>query len=134
MAELTQTSANVLGTPNSNIITAGETINAGMPFYKDAVTGLAMKSRSNALATAKAFGIALNNAAANQPLSYQRTGRIKLGATLTDGETYGVSADTAGKIFPLSDYTTGDYPVILGIAEDDEYLQLTIIEAGVAKA
>jgi hypothetical protein len=104
-----------------------------MPVYKDSSTLKYLKSRANALATARCDGIALNSAALDQPLSVQRTGDIDLGATLTVGEIYVVSDATAGKIRPASDLGTGDYPVILGVGKAADSMKMGIIAPGVAK-
>lgn len=137
MAELTQTAANVKmnsGIAVQPLVEAGETITAGMPVYESESDGLYYKSRANAVGTALCDGIALNSCAINQPLILKRNDGIDLGATLVVGETYVVSDATAGKIMPIGDLGTGDFPVILGTATSASNLELAISEPGVAKA
>jgi len=137
MAELTQVAANVK--QNSGVVvptfkTAGEAITAGMPVYEDSADGLYYKAQANSAAKAKCDGIALNSCAANQPLIIKSTGGIDLGDTLTVGETYVVSDATAGKIRPIGDLGTGDYPVILGVATTTSNMDMNLYAPGVAKA
>jgi hypothetical protein len=56
---------------------------------------------------------------------------VTIGATLTAGVAYYLSG-TPGGIRPVADNTTGDYPVILGIATSTTVLNVKIQEAGVA--
>src|SRR5712691_2331414 len=81
--------------------TAGQAVSAGEMVYTDSTTGNYLLTDANDLSAvlADARGIALNTAAANQPLRIQRTGRITLGAGAAPvvGQFYIVSA-TAGKI------------------------------------
>lgn len=139
MAELAQTAANVLkvdGAWHPEIGRAGATITAGMPVYKDSSDNDDYKpSRANAVATALCDGIAMCSASDGQPLIVQKlTGSlITLGATLAVGETYVVSDATQGKIMPLADLGSGDYPVVLGVAKTAANFQLGIQAVGVAK-
>jgi 5'-nucleotidase len=57
---------------------------------------------------------------------------INHGATLIEGQTYVVSA-TAGSIAPISDLTTGDFPIILGVASTAALLILRPVAGGAAK-
>lgn len=134
MAALSQTAANVIGTGTRKSGTSGGTVTAGMPLYRDTADENKLKAaRANALTTAACIGVALNSASAGQPLSYQETGGINLGATLAVGETYCVSDATAGQIVPVADLGTGDYVTILGVATTTSNLALGIITSGVAK-
>lgn len=136
MSELVQTAANVKmnsGVAVQPLVTAGEAISAGMPVFEDD-DGLYYKSRANVVGTALCDGIALNSCAAEQPLILKKADGIDLGATLVVGETYVVSDATAGKIMPIGDLGTGDYPVLLGTATTASNLELAISEPGIAKA
>lgn len=128
MAELTQVVADVIAPasvfPKQGI--AGETITAGMPIFRHATTRRMMKSKADAEATAKCDGLALNSAYDGQPVAFQDDGELDIGAVLEEGETYGVSPDTAGKIVPVGDYMTGDWTVLLGIANDVDIFRLAI--------
>lgn len=139
MAEIAQTAANVR--PGTNVYidagTAGEDISAGMPVYRDTGTLLYMKSRANTPGTlAYCDGIAINSASLNQPISIQKSGSINIGAALTIGKFYGVSADTAGKIFdaPDTDYASTDWPIGLGVAKSATELVLAIAVPRAEKA
>ena len=140
MSELVQTANNVLlvsGQMDAAWGIAGEAISAGMPVYKDSADGdQYKKSRANAEATALCDGIAMCSAGDGQPIVVARLDGvvINLGATLTIGETYVVSDATAGKIQPIGDYGSGDFPVILGTALTAANFELNIKAAGVAKA
>lgn len=135
MSELVQTAGSVIGTGTIKRGTAGATITAGMPVYRDADDGRALKAcQGDAAGTANCDGIALNGAADGQPLAYQTTGPINLGATLTVGETYVVSDATAGKIRPIGDLGTGDYVTIVGVATTTSNLALDIENSATAKA
>jgi predicted lysophospholipase L1 biosynthesis ABC-type transport system permease subunit len=79
------------------------------------------------------YGIALHGSLANQPLTVIKSGPVTIGAALTAGVAYYLSA-TAGGICPVADLASGDYPVILGIATSTTVLDVDIQEAGVALA
>jgi hypothetical protein len=138
MAALTQTAANVVsgsGTVRKTTGVAGGTITAGMPVYKDLTDTSKLKAaRANAAVTAVCAGIALTGSASGQPIVYQSTGNINLGATLAVGETYVVSDAVAGQIVPIGDLGSGDFVCILGVATSTSILALDIHVAGVAKA
>jgi hypothetical protein len=138
MAALVQTAASVVPETaglRKITVTAGGTITAGMPVYKDAADSNKYKAaRANAAGTSVVAGIALNGAANNQPLVVQTAGEINLGATLVVGETYCLSDAVAGQIVPIGDLGAADYPVILGIARTTALLPLSITVSTVAKA
>lgn len=116
-------------------VTAGGTITAGMPVYKDTADSDKHKAaRANVLATSQVAGIALNGASNGQPLVIQTRGDINLGATLAVGETYCLSDAVAGQIIPHSDYGAGDFACIIGTAESASILELNIHSPGVARA
>lgn len=136
MANLTQTAANV-GHSGSGVQTrtvqAGESITQGMPVYLKSSDSKYWKADANASSdTAAAVGIALTPADADGYFTMATSGPVDLGATLTVGETYVVSA-TAGAIAPIGDLTTGDYPTHLGVATAADKLVLNIYASGVAK-
>lgn len=139
MANLTQTAANVgltdsTDTPLSiRYVEAGEAITQGMPVYQDAATNEYFQSDANASATAAAAtAIALTAGADGEKIVIAEQGDIDIGATLTVGETYVVSA-TKGAIAPIADLTTGDYPTILGVASAADTLKFKPYSGGVAK-
>lgn len=136
MTDLTITPASVIAGAGAVLEngTAGATITAGQAVYLDtATTGkYQLADCDSATAAARvARGIALNGASAGQPLQIAKSGPVTIGATLTPGVTYCLSA-TPGGVAPAADITTGDYPCILGLAASASVLNLDIQSAGVA--
>lgn len=135
MADLTITPANTIS--GSGAVTeqgiAGAAVTAGQVVYHDAADGLLKLADCNSATAAvrSPRGIALHAASIGQPLLIQRSGPITLGATLAAGVAYYLSG-TAGGVRPVADNTTGDYPVILGIATSTTVLNMNIQEAGVS--
>lgn len=128
MANLTVTAANVQPTTTTTYKTgiAGAAITAGQSVYLDATTGtIKLADADLSVAAAKGVGIAINNAAAGQPVTYAIGGSINMGATLVKGTTYVVSA-TAGGVAPQADLSTGATICILGIALDAAILDVNI--------
>lgn len=134
MADISITAANVVKGSNATTESgiAGATITAGQVVYKDGSTGkYLLADNDSATAAAKApRGIALNGAADGQPLVIQRSGDITIGATLTAGTAYYLSA-TPGGICPLADVASGDDVVLLGLAKTAAVLALDIQTPGV---
>lgn len=133
MADLTITAANVLRT--SGVIaegTAGATLTAGQPIYKDTSDNDEMKESdcTTSATTAVVEGITLNGASDGQPVAYLKAGGVmNLGATLTVGEIYVLS--TSGNISPEGDLTTADYVTIIGVATTAALITLTLDASGV---
>jgi len=118
MANLSQTAANVaIGSVSTRVrvVQAGESITQGMPVYRLSSDSKYYQSDANASAAASdCDGIALTPAATDGYFVIVEPGvgaKVNLGATLTVGQTYTVSA-TKGAICPIADLTTGDYPTI----------------------
>lgn len=137
MADLTITATSVVAGGNARTVdgTAGATITAGQAVYLDSTTGtykLADCDSATAAVRSPA-GIALNGAATGQPVEIATSGNITIGATVTAGVAYYLSA-TAGGICPVADLGSGDYPVFLGFATSSSVLALRIVESGVALA
>lgn len=134
MADLTITATSTVRGANADIEYGflGETVTAGQAVYKS-TDGKIYKADSN-VATEIAripIGIALNGGAINQPVAYQKSGKITLGATMTAGVAYYLS-DTPGGICPVADIGSGEYPCIIGIAESTTILNIKIQYSGVA--
>lgn len=135
MANLTMTGANVVPAEGYGFIDtiAGATITRGVPCYTSATTGQSLVCDSNdTAAKASCVGIALQDAAAGQPLRLMTSGTLGLGAILTVGTVYCLSA-TAGSICPYADLTSNDYVTILGVATSTANLAVRIINSGIAK-
>ena len=132
MADLIVTPANVLaqaGSTKSEGI-AGESITAGETIYKASATGKIMKADASDEAGSKALGVALNNAALDQPVDFVTAGKLTAGAAVDVGTVYAVSA-TAGGICPVGDLEAEDYVTILGVGVNATTINLTIISSGV---
>lgn len=114
---------------------AGEAISAGDLVYLDAATGNYLLTDANDLSPvlADVRGMALNTAAANQPLRIQRTGRLTLGAGAAPvvGQLYVASA-TAGKSAPASDLASGWHSTLVFVGYPTNQIQFTIIATGQA--
>lgn len=137
MTDIAITPANVLAGTGAMVedITAGATITAGQVVYREGSTGKAKLADcdSDTAEARSPRGIALNGASDGQPLEILREGPITIGATLTPGTVYYLSA-TAGGICPVGDLGQGDYPVVVGIARSASVLHVKFLEAQVALA
>jgi hypothetical protein len=135
MADLSITGASVVAGANAvtDIASAGEAITPGQQVYLNSTSKKLMKADSNA-ATAearKAIGTALNGAALDQPVKYQKSGDITIGAVLTPGVAYYLS-DTPGGICPVADIGTGEYVQLVGLAKSASVLTLDYQYTGVS--
>lgn len=134
MADLSITAANVLSGAAAVILhgTAGAAITAGQTAYLDTSSNTWKLADSNGAAALRTpGGVALNNAAAGQPIALQKDGEITIGATLTAGVTY-YQSDTPGGICPVADVGSGEYSCIVGIAKSASVLDINIQPSGVA--
>lgn len=137
MTALTITAANIIpvsGYASETGYLAGASITRGQSVYFDASTStwkLADSNASAATAGSGGIGIALNDAAASQPIAVQIGGSLGFGAILTKGKLYCPGA-TAGTIVPYEDLTSGDYVTILGIASSTSNLAMTRWVTGVS--
>jgi hypothetical protein len=134
MADLVITAANVVkGTgATTETLIAGATITAGQAVYKDAADSNKAKlyDADGAAALRVFYGVALNGAAANQPVVVQTAGNITIGATTAVGVAY-YGSDTPGGICPFADLEAGDYPTIIGIGISATQIKIQPIAAGV---
>lgn len=113
--------------------TAGATITAGQPVYKDSTDSHKLKTcDADAQASSVCVGIALHAASADQPLEYLTNGPIDIGATVTVGQVYVVST-TAGGIAPYSDLASGDYVSILGVGTTTGRIEVRLNNSQIAK-
>lgn len=130
MANLAITVADVLAGSSSQKYPAGATITQGQTVYRSSNTWLLADATTALKADCK--GIAVNSALIGQPLGVSEAGNIDVGATLTVGLGYFLSA-TAGAICPEADLVTGDFPTFLGFATTASNLSLNIRPSGVEK-
>lgn len=128
MADLSITAANVLAGEGSvtDRGVAAVAITAGQVVYKNAAGKFDLADTDSATAIVrKPYGIALNGAAAGQPLGVLKSGPVTIGATVTKGVAYYLSG-TPGGICPVADVATGDYTAIIGIATSASVLMVDI--------
>lgn len=134
MADLLITASAVLASSAGGTGTAGVAITAGDVLALSGGALILADADAGADETAiqrKPVGIALNDAAAGQPVSYAKPGsEVALGAVLTAGTAYYLSA-TAGGICPVADVTTGMTPVTVGIAKSTTVLKVGFLHSGV---
>jgi hypothetical protein len=112
---------------------AGAALTGGQVVYLDSATNTYKLADCNSATAAvrSPVGFALHACASGQPIAVQLSGSITLGGTLTAGVAYYLSG-TPGGVRPVADNTTGDYPVLLGMATSTTVLKMGILEAGVA--
>ena len=132
MADLTITAANVAPSTGAQKSTgiAGVAITAGQSVYVDS-SGLVQLAKADTAVHAAATGIALDNAAAGQPITYQTGGTITIGATVVKAGFYFVSAANGGGICLQADLATGNYPTLLGYAPNTTTLVVSPIAPGI---
>lgn len=136
MADLSITSTSVKAGSGAKKVSgiAGATVVAGEWVYLDGTTNtykLADTDSATAAARSPA-GIALNGAAADQPLTICTSGPVTIGAVVVVGDEYWLSG-TAGKMCPKADVAAGDYPCLLGICTSTSVFDVKIHEAGAVK-
>jgi len=140
MANLSQTAASVVASALSTKLsqyTYGATVVAGNAVFLNTSNQWVLADANptgSGQAVTDTVGVALNGGASGQPacVAVLDTTGLNLGATLTVGQTYCVSG-TAGAIAPISDLTTGDFPIILGVASTAALLILRPVAGGAAK-
>jgi len=135
MVDLVVVSADVK--PGSDALTktgiAGEQITAGDSLFIALDGELELCEHDLTAADAAAVGIALNNSAALQPITYLVRGTVDMGAILSVGQTYIVGIGP-GAIAPEADAGVGDFVTVLGIALSANNLKVSILQSGVAHA
>lgn len=135
MVDLTIVPANVIAGANAQRAsgTAGVAITAGQLIYKDSVTGKYLLCDNNAVDVnaRKPAGIALNNAALNQPIDLLTSGDITIGATVVAGTDYFLSTAATGTICPRADVTSGMNVCLIGLAKSTTVLAVDIQNPGV---
>lgn len=136
MSDIAITAANVIAGSDASIDrshNAGVAITAGQVVYLDSTTHTwKLADADGASVPIKtAQGIALNGAAAGQPLAVQKGGQITIGGTLTAGIQYFLSS-AAGAICPVADIGTGEAVCEVGIAISTTVLDLNFLYTGVS--
>lgn len=120
MADLTITPASVLwtsGTKETGV--AGVAITQGQAVYLDSSTStIKLAQCDGTAAEANVIGVALNESAAGQPVTYAKTGAVlNIGATTAKTTTYMLSAAPGG-ICPQADLISTNRIVYVGYATD----------------
>lgn len=133
MADLVVVAANVK--PGSDAVTktgvAGEAISAGDSVFKATDGEIELAEHDLLAVDAAAIGVALNDAAPLQPITFIIRGNVDMGAILAVGQTYIVGAG-AGGIAPEADAGVGDFVTVLGVAISINDLKIGILQSGVA--
>lgn len=135
MADVSVTAASVVKTSTTTILegTAGATITAGQPLYKDSADSYKLKlADADVLASSVCVGLSLHGASSGQPLKYATRGDVTFNSAFTVGQVY-VASVNAGGIAPYSDLASGDYVSILGVATTATNLKLGILSSSIAK-
>ena len=105
--------------------------------YLDSAAVPATLKKADALTVGKAavVGVALNKAAAGQPLTYATSGVLTTDAVWTAGQVYALDHDASSGDFALeSDIVSPQIMTILGWGLTTTTLQLNIIKTGVIHA
>lgn len=131
MADVTITAANVVASSAAQTSsgTAGAAITAGQALYEDASDGTLKLAQADGATAAErtSVGIALNDAATGQPVTYAFADPdFTPGGTVSASAAYVLSA-TAGGIAPEADLTTGDYASVLMIGKATNKAVLKIV-------
>lgn len=131
MANLNPTAANVKRVSGGIFQKiAGEAVARGAPCYLKASDNKAYNGQCDGTAEeAETLYIALNDAAADQPVTLMSGGLLDMGAILTVGVIYVLSA-TAGKICPAADLVTGNRLTIIGAAVSTSRLKFAPCASG----
>jgi hypothetical protein len=134
VADLTQSAVavKIKSQGNVGIGLAGESLTQGQPIYQSSGSWYRCDANDTA-AKAASGGIVLSPAATSGYFVYAAPGTdVDLGATLTVGETYIVSANV-GAIAPIGDLATASYLTILGVATAAGTLKFNPQVSGVQK-
>lgn len=138
MSALSIIPANVIPSANAQYTHgrfAFSAITAGQPLYKTAAGLMAPADANGAAPINVVEGIAANNAAAGQPVSYvTEDPALQIAASgLTIGDTLILGA-APGDIAPDADCASGWFKTILGTVVSATAINLKLLRTGVAKA
>ena len=139
MSDLAVTGTQVVKASNASVTngTAAQTITAGQTVYQNA-SGFFALAQGNASATATVTGIALNPAAANQPIQVLTAGGFSSMNSISgfsgfSGMVYVLSAANPGGIAPNADLVTGNQVSVLGVASSPTLIQVQLQNSGATK-
>jgi hypothetical protein len=130
MAELVITGTQVLSEPDADFYQgiAGEAVVAGDVVYLDVLTNrLRLADANGSQDSAEVLGLALHEAANEQPLRVQTAGTVVLGATAAPvvGGVYVLGA-AAGGLAPVADKLAGWYTTVVGVGAANNTLRLSV--------
>ena len=135
MAELSITAAQVLAGADADFYqgVAGVAVTAGQAVYLDILTNrLRLADANGSTDSAQLIGIALHQAAAEQPLRVQTRGKVTLGvsAAVTSSTIFILGANPGG-IAPAADKAAGWYTSLVGVGNAQAGINLSIFASGV---
>jgi len=134
MADLVLTGIEVASSRSrGTTVQAGEAISAGELVYLNTATSKYELADASAAATANVAGIAVTDAASDGYFLYVANEDIDLGAILTAGTHYYLSA-TAGKICPFADLVSTNVVSQIGYATTTSNMKVSISNTEVAIA
>lgn len=131
MADITVTPGSVIGYGARIEGVAGGTITAGLLVQKNS-EGEIVSSSDDSATNAAVVGMALNGASDGQPVSYQASGLVNPGGTVSVGKVY--VASSSGGIAPIDDVAGGEYITTIGIGTTTSLIKMSINASGVAAA
>lgn len=131
MATYTVTPANVAyadqNVPNG---IAGEALSAGDWLYRGADRKLYKAQCDGPAEQAAVVGLAVNSAAAGQPVAFAAGGEVTVGALFTGGGKVLALSTTAGKACDAADLVTLDHCTFLGWTTAADKLFINIAKTG----
>lgn len=130
MAELAITGTQVLSGADADFYQgiAGQSITGGQCCYLDVLSNrLRLADANGSTDSAEVVGIALHEAAAEQPLRMQTAGNLVLGAAAApvNSAVYILGANPGG-IAPVADKLVGWYTTILGVGAANNVLKMSV--------
>lgn len=131
MANFTITAANVQFTSTSRLtLVAGEAITAGQVICKKS-DGKAYLAQCDATAEeAVVEGVAINNAAAGQPVNYRNDGALTTGSAFGAAGKLLLLSATAGSMMPAADLATGNRLSVVGYSTAAGTMNIDITNTG----
>lgn len=136
MADLSITAANVVADAGSTVSssTAGATITAGDALYIDSADSNKVKPcDADVAASAVCVGIALNSASSGQPVNYQKSGTLTIGATVAVGVAYYVTPNTGG-LGAWAEVQADDYATLVCVGASTSKVMIVLGATGAVKA
>jgi hypothetical protein len=135
MANLTQTAASVIPSAAAELVqrVAAVAITAGQVLYAVSVTQVGLADANGSATVAKVYGIAVNSAAAGQPVTVcLKDPALVIGATVVIGDVL-ILSTTAGAIAPVTDLASASYCTVLGVAVSTTAINFNPLAAGALK-